>query len=152
MTVDVNAMADAGQARRVRSGAGWEEPMAASGRRDGPQASFRQGRGVPVRTSRSWRRRRGLTGGAASGADRGPVHPDDGAPGTGRHRAPQWHSDSDSCRSDNRRPRASGESRKPGPFPVLPGVSGGSAPGPSVAWPLRLPYVASSGPPALDAA
>ncbi len=65
MTVDVDAMADVGLARRVRSGAGREGPMAASGRRDGPQASFRQGRRVPVGTSRSWRRRRGLTGGAA---------------------------------------------------------------------------------------
>ncbi len=58
MTVDVDAMADGGQARRFRSGAGWEGLMAAFGRRDGPQASFRQGRGVPVRTSRSWHRRR----------------------------------------------------------------------------------------------
>ncbi len=71
MTVDVDAMADGGQARRVRSGAGWEGLMAASGRRDGPQASFRQSRGVPVGTSRSWRRRRGLTGGAASGGTGG---------------------------------------------------------------------------------
>ncbi len=71
MTVDVNAVADVGQARRVRSEVGWEELMAASGRRDGPQASFRQGRGVPVKTSRSWRRRRGLTGGAASGGTGG---------------------------------------------------------------------------------
>ncbi len=60
MTVDVDAMADGGQARRVRSGAGWEELMAASGRWDGPQASFRQSRGVPVKTFQSWRRRRGL--------------------------------------------------------------------------------------------
>ncbi len=67
MTVNVDAMADGGQARRVRSEAEWEELMAAFGRWDGSQASFCESRGVPVKTFQSWRRRRGLTGGAASG-------------------------------------------------------------------------------------
>ena len=71
MTVDEDAMADVGQARRVRSEAEWEELMAAFGRWDGPQASFRQSRGVPVKTFQSWRRRRGLTGGAAAGGTGG---------------------------------------------------------------------------------
>ena len=65
MTVDVNAMAGGSQTRRVRSGAGWEVLMADFGRWEGSQASFRESRGVPVKTSRSWRRRRGLTGAAA---------------------------------------------------------------------------------------
>ena len=71
MTVDMNAMTADVPARRVRSEAEWEELMAAFGRWDGSQASFRQSRGVPVRTSRSWRRRRGLTGGAATGGTGG---------------------------------------------------------------------------------
>ncbi len=71
MTVDVDAVADVGQARRVRSEAEWEELMAAFGRWDGSQASFCESRGVPVKTFQSWRRRRGLTGGAASGGTGG---------------------------------------------------------------------------------
>ncbi len=45
--------------------------MAEFGRWDGSQASFCESRGVPVKTFKSWRRRRGLTGGGATGGTGG---------------------------------------------------------------------------------
>ncbi len=71
MMTEVNAMAADGPARRVRSEAEWQRLMAEFGRWDGSQASFRESRGVPVKTFLSWRRRRGLTGGGATGGTGG---------------------------------------------------------------------------------
>ncbi len=136
MTVDVDAMADGGQARRVRSGAGWEELMAASGRRDGPQASFRQGRGVPVRTSRSWRRRRGLTGGAASGGSGGAVAAEPGwdgglSPGGGvtlRLRRSRCRADGRRAASGWRAGRRTCAAAPPGPSGWSPAIPWGTPP------------------------
>ncbi len=62
MTTDLQATASESSGLRVRNEPEREELMADFGRWDNSQASFRHSRGVPVKTSRSWRRRRGLTG------------------------------------------------------------------------------------------
>ena len=88
--------------------------MAAFGRWDGSQASFRQTRGVPVKTSRSWRRRRGLIGGAVTGGD---VELSPGGGVTLRSRRcgsppPGWCRRAPSCRKPERGRAAN--SRTPG--------------------------------------
>ncbi len=98
--------------------------MAASGRRDGPQASFRQGRGVPVGTSRSWRRRRGLTDGAASGGTGGSGGVAAAEPGRDGGLSPgggvTLRLRRSRCRADGRRAasgwRAGGHARRPRPY------------------------------------
>lgn len=67
MTQDVSATADDGSSRAVRSEAEWRTLMTEYERRNGTQVSFRKARGVPQKTFQGWRRKRGLTAGAAAG-------------------------------------------------------------------------------------
>ena len=57
--------------RRVRSEAEWQALMAEFERWDGTQVSFCESRGVSVKSFQCWRRKRGLTGGAAKGRSGG---------------------------------------------------------------------------------
>ena len=67
MANDVSATVVDGFGRRVRSEAEWQALMADFEGWDGSQVSFCEARGVPVKTFQCWRRKRGLTAGAASG-------------------------------------------------------------------------------------
>ena len=67
MTNDVPAAAVDGSAREIRSEAEWRALMTEYESWDGTQVSFCRARGVSRKTFQGWRRRLGLTAGAAAG-------------------------------------------------------------------------------------
>ena len=71
MAQDVPATAVDGSTRRPLGKAEWRVVMADFERWNGSQASFCEARGVSLTTFQSWRRRLGLTAGAAAGKSGG---------------------------------------------------------------------------------
>lgn len=68
MESDMSAtVPEEGARRRVRSEAEWQALLAEFERWDGTQVGFCEARGVSVKSFQCWRRKRGLTGGAAKG-------------------------------------------------------------------------------------
>lgn len=67
MADEMSETVPVGPDRRVRSEAEWRVLMAELESWDGSQASFCESRGVSLKTFQGWRRRLGLTAGAAAG-------------------------------------------------------------------------------------